>query len=342
MRIYIDEAGAFVVPPAGADSFSLVLSLTIPSSVEPHLFYDFLRLRDEWPVKGIEIKGSSLDETQTAQVIQVCRRHDVLVNFVALNTATHDDLLVDDFKRRQADALLAHLTPEHQPSMVQSLKTMADDMRKMPNQLFLQAFATMELLLGIVEETTVYYVQRIPEELADISWVIDRKDKTITQMEHMWSTLILPMSETYFARRPFAALAGADYSHFDKRYTFTQENVDPEMDRHMKWLKEIHGLRAFNAKDRGVNAGRLFQEQREFKDSRDSLGIQLADILASTLRRALNGKLKIEGWGEFGQLIVRRRNTGSYFIQLGPGITPVNAPSVCYVLDRTAKSMILD
>lgn len=62
----------------------------------------FLRLRDEWPVKGIEIKGSKLDESQTAQVIVVCKRHDVLVNFVALNMATHDHVTVEDVKRHQA------------------------------------------------------------------------------------------------------------------------------------------------------------------------------------------------------------------------------------------------
>jgi hypothetical protein len=268
----------------------------------------------------------------------------VLVNFVGLNMAAHDDLLVDDFKRRQADALLAHITSEHHPSMVQSLQKMADGMRKMPNQLFLQAFATLELLLKIVEETTLYYVQRMPEELGDISWTIDRKDKTITQMEEMWSTLILPMSETHFARKPFGALAGADYSHFDKRYGFTQENISPEMEKHMEWLRKTHNLKPFDDEDRGVNAGRLFGEQREFKDSRDSLGLQLADILATTLRRAVNGNLQIEGWQEFGELIVHRKNIGSYFIQLGPGFSPVkpkHVENLCYVLDERAKQMLV-
>ena len=90
MRTYIDEAGLFMAPPSGYDSFSLVLSLVVPSTTEAELFYDFLRLRDEWPVNGIEIKGSSLDESQTAQVIALCLRHDVLVEFLAVNMATHD------------------------------------------------------------------------------------------------------------------------------------------------------------------------------------------------------------------------------------------------------------
>jgi len=173
MRIYIDEAGTFVAPATGADSYSFVLTLAVPSAVEALLFYDFLRLRDEWSVRGIEIKGSTLDEFQTAQVIEVCKCHDVLVNFHAANMATHKDVLVEDFKKRQADALLAHLTPQHKQTLVQSLQQMADKIRKMPNQLFLQAITTIELLLRTVHESTLYYVQRTPAELGDIAWIID-------------------------------------------------------------------------------------------------------------------------------------------------------------------------
>lgn len=344
MRIYIDEAGLFVVPPAGSYSYSLVLALVIPSAHENQVLHEFMQLRDDWPAKGIEIKGSTLDEKQTSQIIQILLRHDVLVGFLAVNMATHDDLLVGDMKRRQADALLAHLTPEHKPSMVQSLEQLADGVRKMPNQLFLQAFTTMHMILELLQDATLYYVQRIPEELGDISWTIDRKDRTITQMEYMWTTLILPISENHYVTKPFGTLEGADYSHFDKRYGFTKENIGPDMARHTEWLRSIYGTEPLDRTGRGVDAGLVLREQREFKDSRDCPGLQLADILATTLRRALNGNLRIEGWRDFGGLIVRKRNIGSYFMQLGPGfspVTPKHAEGVCYVLDRRAKGMLV-
>jgi hypothetical protein len=44
MRIYIDEAGAFVPPNPPHSSFSLVLALIIPTVSERELFYEFLRL----------------------------------------------------------------------------------------------------------------------------------------------------------------------------------------------------------------------------------------------------------------------------------------------------------
>jgi hypothetical protein len=58
---------------------------------------------------------------------------------------------------------------------------------------------TWELIIKTIREGTLYFVQRQPLELGDISWVIDRKDRTITQMEDTWSTLILPLSESTVA-----------------------------------------------------------------------------------------------------------------------------------------------
>lgn len=61
----------------------------------------------------------------------------------------------------------------------------------------------------------------------------------------------------------------------------------------LKWrgtwsgVRETYELEPFDDHDTGVDSRRLFKEQREFKDSRDSLGLQLADILATTLRRAI-------------------------------------------------------
>jgi hypothetical protein len=64
MRIYIDEAGNFVVPADGQSLYSLVLALVISTSIENDLFQAFLHLRDGWPNNAVEIKGSKLDESQ--------------------------------------------------------------------------------------------------------------------------------------------------------------------------------------------------------------------------------------------------------------------------------------
>lgn len=313
MRIFVDEAGNFVAPANGQSLFSLVLALVIPSSIENDLFQAFLRLRDSWANNAAEIKGSKLYEAQAAQLIELVSQYDVLVKFFAVDMAAHGDSIVGPFKARQANAVTAHLTPEHHPPIVAQLQGLADSIRRMPNQLFLQAFLVIELVLKIIEESTLYYAQRSPEELGNIAWIIDQKNRTITEMEETWSTLILPMSESRFAQEPLITLRAADYSHFDARYGIDPK--DDEMKRHIEWTRKAYGIRDAE-RPPGLNAGMLLSGQREFADSAGSLGLQLADMLATILRRAFNARLQLPGWTNFGRLLVADRSTP--ILQLGP------------------------
>ena len=69
----------------------------------------------------------------------------------------------------------------------------------------------------------------------------------------------------------------------------------------------------FRSKDSvGINAKLLLTEQRTFQDSRDSLGLQLSDMLAAILRRALNNRLQFPGWKDFGSLLVRHRQAAPH------------------------------
>src|SRR6516164_408742 len=104
MKIYIDEAGPFV-PPKGKHRYSLVLALVVPAATEADLFYQFLRLRDEWPEKGVEIKGSKLNEKQTAQVMELLAAHEVIAEYHAIDMSLHADEVIEEFKERQAAAL---------------------------------------------------------------------------------------------------------------------------------------------------------------------------------------------------------------------------------------------
>jgi len=310
MRIYIDEAGNFLPPTSRPYSFSLVLALVIPSACEDALFYDFLRVRDLWPAQQVEVKGSALDEQQASEIIELVDKYDVLIEFIGIDTATHSDDVVCDFKTRQGDALTQNLSPEHHPDVVNALTNLRRSLREMPNQLFLQAFLTWELIWKTIQAATLYYVQRQPPELGDIAWIVDRKNPSLTEMERTWRSLILPLTENRSAKEPLGRLVGADYSYFSR---YELDPNDLETARHVAWLRAKFGIAA---KDSGyIDARRLYSERLDFADSRNSLGLQLADMLASTLRRALNGKLRLEGWWNLGNLLVRTSDTR--LIQLG-------------------------
>ena len=344
VRIYIDEAGPFVPPNPPRTLISLVLALIIPTASEEDLFYEFLRLRDTWPNQNIEIKGSRLSELQAAQVVNLALKYEVLVQYIALDANTHTAPLVDEFRNGQADAVTVKITREHKAGLVFDLYQLGEAVRRMPNQLFLQTFATWQLIFNTIREGTLYFVQRVPQELGDICWVIDRKDRTITEMEETWTALVLPLIEREFALNPVSRIVGEDYSYYEARYCISKKTASSETLKHLQWLRSVYGLS--DSEGRLItDTKRLLTEQRKFEDSRNCLGLQLADMLATILRRAFNDRLQLPAWKDFGGLLVRHHNPGAGLIQLGPGIeAPVlgHPKRVCKILDSRAKDMLVE
>src|ERR1700722_11692133 len=54
-----------------------------------------------------------------------------------------------------------------------------------------------------------------------------------------------------------------------------------------------------------VNLNHIVRDNLVFEKSADSIGLQLADIVASAIGRALRGNLKPEGWKSLGRLMFK-------------------------------------
>jgi hypothetical protein len=267
MNMYIDEAGNFHPPPLGKrqHKYSLVLSLVIPTESEAELFYAFLRLRDTWPCHAIEIKGSKLSESQTAQVMKLLASHSVIAEYYAIDMALHQSSVIEDFKMRHAAAVTANLTDMHSPAIVQWVREQANIIREMSNQLFVQAFVTMTLIVEMLDKAVNYFAQRQPKELGTVSWTIDQKDKHHTQMEQLWTSMILPYGESYYARKPFAVVEGFDYSHFEK-YLIRESTADDRWKHHLDWMRRtFHPSDAHLHEDLdSIDMKRILTEQQTF------------------------------------------------------------------------------
>jgi hypothetical protein len=345
MHIYIDEAGAFTPPRSRPHLYSLVLALVVPTSRQDDLFHQFLRLRDHWPQKGIEIKGSKLDETQTSDVMNLLAAHEAIAEYYAVDMALHSHSIVDEFKAHQAAAVTQNLTKKHHPNLVAGLYAKAEVIRNLANPLFVQALLDIELILQLIDVAINYFAQRRPDELGRFAWTIDRKDRTITEMEQIWTTFILPMGESRSAREPYVRVKGFNYSYFDAKYRILESTADPEMRRHLEWMREtLKHKKPLPPAMECIDAKRLLTEERTFADSRDSLGLQLADIAASTICRAFNGNLRMPGWAPAAQILIRKKKAplmllGRAASYIGPLET--NAAKVWRTLDAKGQSMMV-
>ena len=72
------------------------------------------------------------------------------------------------------------------------------------------------LLAKVIQDATLYYVQRRPLELGHFRWVIDAKDRTVTGYENLWLHMIPFNLKSKLSDEPLVMWEGADYSAFQK------------------------------------------------------------------------------------------------------------------------------
>ncbi len=207
------------------------------------------------------------------------------------------------------------------------LERSAEQLRGLSTQLFAQFIVLTELALRVIETAPIYYAQREPQTLGAFRWRFDAKDKTVTPSESLWAKFVAPLAQTVTLRRPLLGIRNLDYSAFNH---FLQD----EFPDHLAGYRRGPGPY--------LNLGKILGEDRKFVDSRRCTGIQLADFVATTVRRACNDRLGRAGWSELGRIFVQPigQHHAIQPISMGGGlsVSPQHA-EVLRHFDRTGKSM---
>lgn len=306
MNIYIDESGSFI-PTNRPNYVNCVVGLIIPTRLEKYLFDAFLHQRTSWGSPKSEIKGSKLDEKQVALVLKMLRKYDVLAEICGVYTTDLPDDAITDMKQKQADGITENITPQHHPNAVAWLQTMRERTLQLPNPLYLQSFALTQVICDVIRTCTGFWAQRDGTELGNFKWMIDAKDKTVTEAEDRWENISGAHLQTGSLLEPgaFCDAPSFDYSHFEK-FVMYENSGDEASQRHMRFLRRVSGKSESAAPMSGIDIKALFADLK-FANSNDSVGLQLADIVASAFHRAFKGTLQKEGWKFLGPLFVNKR-----------------------------------
>jgi hypothetical protein len=307
MQIYMDESGTFV-QPRRPNRVSAVGALVVPDERAAALFRAFDELTERWRSNG-EVKGSSLSEIEIAGVIELVRQFDALFDVRGIDMGLHDRARIQAFQDRQSTAITENITSAHHESWKEWGKTTEARMRALSSQLFAQCMVTIYLVIDLLQAATIYYVQRSPQELGAFHWRVDPKDKERTELERLWTDVILPMGQTQSTVEPFTTMEGCDYSFFERFY-IAREEMPAELAQHV----------SPNPHDGGLDMENILLEDLTFPDSKSEPGLQIVDILLSAFCRALNGTLDERGWAMLGGLMTDTQNSRSrlVFLRLHP------------------------
>lgn len=297
MHIFIDESGSFT--GYHAHSISVVGALAIPDSKLDFIKKKYAKIRARLSLEKGEVKGRLLNEKQVAEVVTMLARNEVLFEIAVADLGFHTESNVTKYKKQHAEGMLARVDRFSAPDR-QQVEEACHQMSKTSLQLYLQSVVTFEVIHTVINHAPLYFAQRVPQELATFTWIVDGKEPTkVTNWEMWWSWYVCGAVATMSKRRPGTLLEGADYSFYDR---FRKTEGDME----------------------GVDAHLLLADLR-FSAAAEP-GLELVDIVVNATRRALVGSLGEAGWRGIPQLMVHRSEPYIQFLIVGGETDTIRHP----------------
>lgn len=314
MLIYIDEAGSFTTFPESRNSISCVAALVIADSVHGKLLEEYQRLVKQWGLGSTEVKGRFLSERHFEETIRtVFQSQGAFLRVAAIDIGIHTLGMIDGHKKRQAEQLRKPMDNRFNPEFIEQVYRLASEIEELPPQLYVQFILLTQLVVSVIQTSTLLFSQLEPSSLSKFCWRVDAKDRQVTKHEQLWKTLVLPFIQSATLRSQIIFLTEGDYSYF-KRFENPDQPTAPEHLRDTV-AKPDEKFSSFS-----VNK---VLEDLQFVDSRSSIGVQLVDVLANCFRRASNHRLQEKGWQNLGRIIVRdpRTDLALEICSLSHGVT---------------------
>lgn len=182
----------------------------------------------------------------------------------------------------QAESVVEHKDKCIHESMRTSLEELSDEIKKLPLQLYTQLISQISLFHKILKYAPLYFVQRNPETLSNFRWRIDQKGTKPNAYEKAFLKILPAILQSKSLVDPMIHLVGADYQHF-ARFELDKENIPA-------YLRQTFDVNVSN----GVDIGKILREDTRYSDSKETFGIQAADLCVSGLRKLLRGGFKDE------------------------------------------------
>lgn len=198
---------------------------------------------------------------------------------VATDSSNNELDEIGDHQQKQVDAILKNLPRMKYDGGKKGIQLLANELASLSPQLYAQLHCQINLIDDLLRRGTLYYVQRQPRSLGKFRWRVDQKNSEKPVFEAAFEKLTPALLQSKTIDNPAIFLEGADYSAFDN-YRFREEEVPT-------YLEEEYGIEINT--NSGINLGKLLREDLCFEDSKQNWGVQLADLLASGLRRCLRG-----------------------------------------------------
>lgn len=275
MNIYVDESGSFVSAPT-LGAWNVVVAVTAPESARAAIRHAINALKLECGTnRADEAKLNDVSESQYVRFAKRLEESHVLLFATATDAGLNSPALVSAHQQIQVAKIRENIPRMKYEGGRKGVELLAAQVEGLSPQLYAQLTCQVNLFHDVVRRSITYYAQRIPASLREFRWRIDQKNTSRTDFEDAFEKIVPILLQSRSMREPGARVQGFDYRHL-KDYELVEGEV-PE------YLAEEFGIKVTH----GLNVQRLIRKNLRFEDSTQNVGIQVADLLASGLRRCL-------------------------------------------------------
>lgn len=274
MNIYIDESGSFVFHPKEG-SWSVVVAICCPESSRRSIQEVVHRLRRKHEIHAGEVKLPKIGEGEYLKLLEDLAKLELIMFATATDSGLNTTDRVQAHKAASVEDIRSNISRMKFEGGRLGMILLANQIESLPLQLYVQLMTQVNLVHDVIERAINFYVQRKPVALREFRWRIDQKNTTKTVFEEAFEKIAPPLVQARSIREPMMQIREFDYRHL-AAYEFA-EGEGPD------YLQTDYGLPPMD----GLNVQKLFRGNLKFVDSNASDGVQIADLLASGLRRTL-------------------------------------------------------
>lgn len=274
MHIFVDESGSFT-QASELNAWCIVAAYVAPEYQRSHI--DALMKKVRALNNGVETKLKNLTEDQYIWFLSELRKLQGVAFAVAVDVGLHRRERIEYHRDMQAAKVIEHRNTMLYETGRQSVTNLSQQIKSLPSQLYTQLVCQVFLFHRIITQGTLYFAQRHPPSLGNFRWRLDQKARVQTAYEEAFRTVLPMFLQTESLRDPILMLKGADYRHF-QRFDYPPGQAPT-------YLKDLHGIDC----GEGSNIGKIIHEDFRLVDSASTPGVQVADLIASGIRRLFRG-----------------------------------------------------
>jgi hypothetical protein len=277
MHIFQDESGIFV-PSTSIGSYSVVGSYVLAESQYRHA-KEVLRkfkLRHGRTVFS-EMKRRDLGGMEKPYFRLLEELAEVGGILVGIASDVSSNTHIVEHQQNTGTYLRSLVTRPRGAANAVSILAMADGVLKLSIQNYTELICRVRLCWEVLQRATGYFAQRAPGALARIRWQYDYKDKVKNHFESTLEATAIHLMERYALRDPLQLVQGANYSKWrDELISINTPDIDAPTSEHSGKV---------------YRATKLFS-LLQFVDSKESEGVQIADLLVNGIHGLLRGRFQ--------------------------------------------------